>query len=298
MKTDGMSDSEENVEDRRGQRGGRIPAGGAMKMGIPAVIVAILAIVFGGQLTGGGGDGSGVNLPDIFNQLQPAPSATGGSGVPGAPDAQAEARTFTIKVFNDVQAFWTETFARSGSEYREATLVLFSGGTTSECGAASSATGPFYCPADEKVYIDLEFFDELAVRFDAPGDFAQAYVIAHEVGHHVQAVTGIEPDVRRQQEKGPKSANDLSVRLELQADCFAGVWAFTVYGREFAESGDLEEAIGAASAVGDDRLQKQSTGRVNPDTFTHGTSEQRTKWFRRGFDSGEPDRCDTFSGGL
>ncbi len=294
-----MSDSEANVEDRRGQRGGRMPAGGAaMKLGIPGVIIAILAVVFGGQLTGGGGDGTGVNLPDIFNQLQPAPSAASGNGVPGAPDAQAEARTYTIKVFNDIQEFWTGVFARSGSEYRIATLVLFSGGTTSGCGAASSATGPFYCPPDEKVYIDLEFFDELAARFDAPGDFATAYVIAHEVGHHIQTVTGIEADVRRQQQKNAKSANDLSVRMELQADCFAGVWAFTVYGRDIDESGDLDEAIGAASAVGDDRLQKQSGGRVNPDTFTHGTSEQRSKWFRRGFESGDPDRCDTFSGGI
>jgi predicted metalloprotease len=198
-------------------------------------------------------------------------------------------------VVEDVQQHWQEQFRAANKEYDVTTLVLFEDGVQTACGAASSATGPFYCPPDRKVYLDLGFFRELASRFGAPGDFAQAYVVAHEFGHHVQNVLGTNEQVRRAQERNPDDANELSVRLELQADCFAGVWAHSAYQEELLEAGDLEEGLDAAAGVGDDRIQKQSGGRVNPESFTHGTSEQRMKWFRTGYESGEPASCDTFT---
>jgi hypothetical protein len=172
--------------------------------------------------------------------------------------------------------------------------VLFTQSTTSGCGPASAATGPFYCPADRKVYLDLGFFAELRSRFGAPGDFAQAYVVAHEFGHHVQTITGVEPQVRRLQQRNPDAANELSVRMELQADCLAGVWAHSAY--DTLEPGDVQEALGAAAAVGDDRIQRTTTGRVDPESFTHGSSAQRQEWLSRGFESGDMGDCDTFSG--
>jgi predicted metalloprotease len=176
--------------------------------------------------------------------------------------------------------------------------VLFRGQTNSGCGPASSATGPFYCPLDQRVYIDLGFFDELSNRFQAPGDFAQAYVLAHEIGHHVQQELGIEQKVRQESQSNPDEQNPLSVRLELQADCLAGVWARSTYDRGILESGDLQEGLRAAAAVGDDRIQSQTQGRINPETFTHGTSEQRSHWLQTGFDSGKLESCDTFSGDI
>ena len=192
---------------------------------------------------------------------------------------------------------WNRILPQIGEQYREPKLVLFSGGAQSGCGFAQSAVGPFYCPADEKVYIDLSFFDELSRRFGAPGDFAQAYVIAHEVGHHVQTVLGIEEQVRQARANMSESeGNALSVRVELQADCFSGVWAHDAHQKSgLLEPGDIEEALGAASAVGDDTLQKQAGGRVVPDSFTHGSSEQRTRWFETGYRSGNIEDCDTFS---
>jgi uncharacterized protein len=213
----------------------------------------------------------------------------------GAATAQDELVSFVSFVFDDAQRVWAEKLADQGLPYERAKLVLFENQTPSACGYGSAAVGPFYCPADQRVYIDLSFYRELARRFGAPGDFAQAYVIAHEVGHHVQGLLGGGPRdtgaIRRRRDS--RSAE--SVRFELQADCLAGIWANSTRGRELLERGDIEEALGAAAAIGDDRLQRQSTGTVNPETFTHGSSEQRAQWFRRGLAAGSIDACDTFA---
>jgi predicted metalloprotease len=202
---------------------------------------------------------------------------------------------FVSFVLDDAQRTWQEILRREGTEYRDAKLVLFRDAVDSGCGFAQSATGPFYCPADQRVYIDLSFFDELQSRFGAPGDFARAYVLAHEIGHHVQTLLGLSEQVRRKQQMNPSLQNELSVRMELQADCFAGVWGHSTQQRNLLEAGDVEEGLRAAAAVGDDRLQRMGSGRVNPDSFTHGTSEQRTRWLRRGLSSGDPRDCDTFA---
>ena len=201
---------------------------------------------------------------------------------------------FVSFVLDDAQRTWAGILQQEGRDYRHAKLVLFRDAIESACGMAESATGPFYCPADEKVYIDLSFYDELKQRFGAPGDFAQAYVLAHEVGHHIQKLLGIEGQAQRAMQAYPGQRNQVSVRLELQADCLAGVWAHSTAQRNLLEGGDVDEALGAAAAVGDDRLQKQATGTVNPDTFTHGTSEQRTHWFRQGMTDGTIAGCNTF----
>ncbi len=286
-----------NVIDQRGASPGAggmagLPIGGLAKMGIPGIIIIIVLMVVmgGGSILGGGGSGFGIDPP-----LETEPGAAADESLPGAPDEMVQ---FVSFVLDDVQASWDESFAASGQRYDEAQLVLFTDGVQSGCGFAPSSTGPFYCPADQRVYLDLTFFDELASRFGAPGDFAQAYVIAHEIAHHVQNVTGISDEVRQIQQQNPDEANELSVRLELQADCLAGVWGYTTFERGILETGDLEEGLGAAAAIGDDRLQEQATGRVNRDTWTHGSSEQRVKWFRRGFDSGDASKCDTFGGGI
>jgi predicted metalloprotease len=203
---------------------------------------------------------------------------------------------FMGAVAKDANDLWADTFQRSGQQYQRAVLVLFTGSTQSGCGPASSETGPFYCPADQKVYLDTDFFKELKDRFGAPGDFAQAYVIAHEVGHHVQKLTGIEGQVRQLQQQDPSRQNELSVKLELQADCLAGVWAQSVYQQGDLQSGDIEEGLNAASAVGDDRIQASAGVGVNPETWTHGSAAQRSQWFKTGFDSGDPAACDTFGG--
>ncbi len=208
-------------------------------------------------------------------------------------------RNFVSVVLADTEDVWRDLFRKRNAEYRDPTLVLFSGAVQSACGIAQSAVGPFYCPADHKVYLDLSFFRDLRDRFRAPGDFAQAYVIAHEVGHHVQSLLGISDRVQAaRQRAGEREANALSVKLELQADCFAGVWAFHAdKTRQILEEGDVEEALNAASAIGDDRLQQQSRGHVTPDSFTHGSSAQRVEWFQRGLKSGRTDQCDTFAAG-
>ncbi|MDQ1708915.1 MAG: uncharacterized protein QOG49_300, partial [Frankiaceae bacterium] len=192
----------------------------------------------------------------------------------------------------------TDIFAKGGKTYQKAQLELFTAAVSTGCGEASSAVGPFYCPADHIVYLDLDFFKELQTKFAAPGDFAQAYVIAHEFGHHVQSLLGIESQVRQQQQAHPSQVNEYSVRLELQADCFAGVWGHAAYAGDQLDPNDLKEGLDAAAAVGDDRLQKQATGRVNQESWTHGSSAQREKWFQKGFDSGDPQACDTFSGSV
>ena len=290
--------SSTQVEDRRGGGGfgGGLGGGlGGMRMGgggIPlpigggvgglVLLVIVVAVVYMLSGSGSGGQAGG---------LQGAPGGAIASLAPGDDQAQ-----FINAVTVDVQTFWAEEFAASGKTYPQTVLVLFSGSTQSGCGVASSQTGPFYCPADEKVYLDAGFFDELHARFGAKGDFAEAYVIAHEFGHHVQDALGTMDRVAQLQQSQPGDANDLSIRLELQADCLAGVWgAHAKQERDFIESGDIEEALKAASAIGDDRLQQQTQGRVVPESFTHGTSEQRVRWFKRGMASGRPQDCDTFS---
>ena len=274
-----------DVQDRRGQggtMGGGLPipmgkAGG----GLGAILlVVIAALLFGGNVIGGGSD-SGLS-PGGFD---PGPAA-GSNAQPGDPEDTVF--EFTKFVAKDTQDTWEKLFAQSDKQYPRAPVVIFSTATQSGCGTASSQTGPFYCPADNKVYLDLSFFNELSRRFGAPGDFAAAYVIAHEVGHHVQSVLGIEAEVRRKQRDDPDNANLYLVRLELQADCFAGVWARSTYDRGLLESGDLEEGIGAAAAVGDDRLGARSR-----EQWTHGSSALREQWFKTGFDSGDPGDCDT-----
>lgn len=228
----------------------------------------------------------------------------GGGGVaespaPGAAPVQDSIEEPMVLLLSAVldsnQTFWARTLPQYGSQYERATLVLFRDATQTACGFGQSAAGPFYCPGDGKVYIDLSFFEELRSRFGAPGDFAQAYVLAHEIGHHVQNVLGTSRQVQQAQQQNPRAANDLSIRLELQADCYAGVWGHTAAQQGILESGDVEEGLNAAAAVGDDRIQRQATGRVSPESWTHGSSEQRMQWFRRGFDSGRPDACDTFA---
>jgi uncharacterized protein len=198
-------------------------------------------------------------------------------------------------VFTDVQKTWEQTFKRAGQPYEHARLVLYRDGVQTACGSASSAVGPFYCPADQVVYLDLSFYQDMQSQLQAGGDFAWAYVIAHEVGHHVQQQLGTSEEVRRLQQEQGGDANELSVRLELQADCYAGVWARTVYKQGDLEKGDVREALRAAGAVGDDRLQRRATGSIDPDSFTHGTSEQRRSWFESGYADGHPNACDTFS---
>lgn len=268
-----------DLEDRRGET----PRGfGLPHIGIGgAIILLVLSLVFhrnffallsGGSLSGGS------------TQTHPVEDSTEEPKV-----------HFVSFVLDDAQRTWTQIFQQQGRSYRHAKLVLFRDAVDSACGMAQSATGPFYCPEDEKVYIDLSFYDELTQRFGAPGDFAQAYVLAHEIGHHVQKLLGIETQVQRAMGTHPGERNALSVGLELQADCLAGVWGHSTEQRHILEAGDVNEALRAASAVGDDRLQRMATGRVNPDSFTHGTSEQRAHWFERGFQSGTVADCDTFS---
>ncbi|MFL6257260.1 MAG: neutral zinc metallopeptidase [Pyrinomonadaceae bacterium] len=270
-----------NVEDRRGIGGGKMAVGG----GCGTLIIVILALVFGVDPSRllNGGDGGPVEGPAPVQRTGPQQA-----------DAQSQ---FVRRVLGTTEDAWSETFQRNRSQYRKPTLVLFTQQVQSACGRAGASVGPFYCPADEKVYIDLSFYDELQTRFRAPGDFAQAYVIAHEVGHHVQKLLGTSDKVTQLQQRARSEAqsNDLSVRLELQADCYAGVWGFYAKQHNILDPGDLEEALNAASAIGDDRLQREAQGRVVPDSFTHGTSEQRVRWFRAGFDNGDMRRCDTFS---
>jgi len=266
-----------NVEDRR-----RMPAKrGIIGGGIGTVILVLVGLYFG---------------VDPSMLMQAVDQSTHPSVEQEQPPASDEMSQFVSVVLADTEKTWHEIFSRSGKTYEEPKLVLFTGAVDSACGFAQAAMGPFYCPGDQKVYVDLSFYEDMKARFQAPGDFAQAYVIAHEVGHHVQNLLGILGKTHETMQRVSKSeANRLSVKMELQADCFAGVWGYHAdTARNILESGDLEEALGAASAIGDDRIMKQSSGTIVPDAFTHGTSEQRVRWFRRGFESGDPGRCDTF----
>jgi predicted metalloprotease len=273
----------ENIEDKRGMRmGGRGLAGG----GIGAIVLALVAMYFG------------VDPSVVLNQaggLAGAPQETS-APAPSSPE-EARLKDFMSVVLADTEDVWGGLFQGSGQIYEQPRLVLFSGAVQSACGHASAAMGPFYCPGDRKLYLDMSFFNDLANRHDAPGDFAQAYVLAHEVGHHVQTLLGISEKVHAARSRaGEAEGNALQVRMELQADCFAGVWAHHANKqRQVLEPGDVEEALAAAAGVGDDRLQQQARGYVVPESFTHGSSEQRMRWFNRGMQSGDPKQCDTFN---
>jgi predicted metalloprotease len=271
-------------------RGLPIPMGLGAGLGLPGILLLLL-LYFGPQLCSGSSGGIGNPFQEIPQADPPAAAP-----IPRSADPDASTVDFVSFVLDDAQVFWDEQFAEAGQQYRDAQLVLFIETTQSGCGFASSATGPFYCSLDQTAYMDLDFFDDLHRRFGAPGDFAQAYVIAHEIAHHVQNVTGISDEVRSRAQDNPDEANELSVRQELQADCLAGVWGYSTNQRGLLESGDISEALRAAAAIGDDRIQQQSAGRIDPDTWTHGSSEQRETWFRRGFETGDPSTCDTFAG--
>ena len=278
-------------------RGGMALPGGA-KGGLAGVIIALILALLGGSQLMGGSSGDG-GLGDILGKMaggvQPTDSLS--TAVAGAPDPQADTVEWVRYVLDDIQDSWEAQFKQAGGTYERAKLILFEKGVqTGGCGFAPSEVGPFYCPADKSVYLDLSFLDDLATKYKAPGDFAPAYVIAHEVGHHVQNITGVSAAVRKEQQAKPSEANELSVRLELQADCLAGVWAHHAQkARQILEKGDIEEAMNAAARIGDDALQRAGGGQVVPDSFTHGTSAQRQRWFRTGFDTGDPARCDTFA---
>ena len=269
-----------NVEDRRGIGGGGLAVGG----GLGGIVLLLVALLFGVD-------------PRQLMEQQPAGDPSAGTQVSRSANPQEEElKQFTTVVLAETEDVWNEIFRQNGRQYREPTLVLFTDQVRSACGNASAAVGPFYCPGDQKVYIDLSFFRELHSRFRAPGDFAQAYVIAHEVGHHVQQLLGTSDRVNAMQARASEAqANQLSVRLELQADFYAGVWAHYAQKRGIIEPGDFEEALRAASAIGDDKLQRESQGYVVPDSFTHGSSEQRARWFRRGLETGDIRQGDTFN---
>ncbi|MEP6833960.1 MAG: neutral zinc metallopeptidase [Gemmatimonas sp.] len=282
----------ENLEDRRGESGGMGfggggGGGGGIRLGLGGtVVVLVLSLIF---------------RKDLFTELDGGADPTLSTQAPatGAPVASSAAENRTVEfanfMLNDTEQTWGEIFTAGGQQYQTPKLVLFRDGIKSACGFAQSATGPFYCPGDRKVYVDLGFFDELSQRFGAPGEFARAYVLAHEFGHHVQNLLGTEQKLRRAQQENPQSGNALSVAMELQADCFAGIWAASANKRGVVEPGDIEGGLKAAAAVGDDRLQKMGQGYVNPESFTHGSSAQRMQWFQRGYSEGKISSCDTFS---
>jgi len=275
----------QDIEDRRdegGSGGGGFQFGG-MHIGLGgAVVLLVLSLIFKQNffaLIGGGGATPVASRPN-----------------PARTEAERPLVQFVSFVLDDTQKTWEQILPQqAGKPYRHAKLVLFRDSIDSACGMAQSATGPFYCPEDEKVYIDLGFVDELKQRFGAPGEFAEAYVLAREIGHHIQKLTGIELKVHAAQERDPRSANQLSVRLELQADCFAGVWGHSTSQRNLLEPGEVQQGLNAAAAVGDDRLQRMSRGHVNPDSFTHGSSQQRMEWFQKGYSSGDMNACNTFA---
>ncbi|MEP6535615.1 MAG: neutral zinc metallopeptidase [Bryobacteraceae bacterium] len=282
-------DISEDIEDRRDSSGGgggpSFGGFGGGSLGIGGTLILVVLSVIFKQDFFSMFNGGGSPEPTRRVETQADPSRSAG---------EKREVQFVSFVLNDVQRTWEQLLPHSGTSYRHAKLVLFRDYTQSGCGQAESATGPFYCPEDEKVYVDLGFFDELSQRFGAPGEFAQAYVLAHEIGHHVQKLLGIEGKVRRLQQAQPREVNTLSVKLELQADCFAGVWAHTTEQRRLIDSNDISAGLKAAAAVGDDRLQRMANRRVSPESFTHGSSAQRTEWFRRGLEEGQVAACNTF----
>ena len=276
--------SSDDVEDHRDESGGGGFQPGGIHLGLGGIVILfILSLIF---------------KRDFLSLVSSGSVGTSGTTVsqpdPVRDEQEKPLKDFVTFVLNDAQNTWSQILPQQGVPYRHAKLVLYRDTYGSACGQAQSATGPFYCPEDEKVYIDLGFYDELKQRFGAPGEFAEAYVLTHELGHHVQKLLGIEGKVRAAQQQNPQDANQLSVRLELQADCFAGVWGHTTQQRNLLDPGDVDAGLKAAAAVGDDRLQRMSRGTVNPETFTHGTSAQRTEWFQRGFQNGTVAACNTF----
>ena len=283
----------DNVEDRRGEGGGGFGSGGGgggnfaiggRHIGVGTIVLALVALYFG------------VDPSVVLNSAPTAMEAPQQSAPAHGPPANDSGAKFVSKILADTEDTWTEIFAQSGKQYVDPKLVLFTGVTRTACGTGQAASGPFYCPGDQKVYIDLQFYQELRDRFKAPGDFAQAYVIAHEVGHHVQNLLGISAKVDQARHRASEAeSNALSVKLELQADCFAGVWAnHANTSRKILEAGDIEEGLNAATAIGDDTLQRESRGTVVPESFTHGSSAQRVRWFKRGIDGGDINQCNTF----
>lgn len=328
MRYDDQDSESSNVEDRRGQGGGgfRFPGGGGGGIQIPIgggmsfttlLIIGAIMLLFGINpldiLRGGiGGGGGGFDVPNMpRSERQSRPDTSDIPGLPGSPSPSSsreqqagtpkssdEQKVFISRVLKDTEDVWSRVFQTFGKSYKNPQLVLFSGGTRTACGVGQAAMGPFYCPIDQKIYVDLSFYDELSRRFKAPGDFAQAYVIAHEVGHHVQLQLGIAEKVQELKERmdDERQANALQVRMELQADCLAGVWAnLNNQMKNRLQDGDIEEGLNAASQIGDDMIQKKMQGRVVPDAFTHGSSAQRVRWFKEGFQSGQMQSCDTFN---
>lgn len=278
----------ENVEDRRGQGSGGGFSFGGRSMGIGTLLLLLVGAYFG------------IDPRIILGLVGSTTAVTQQSSAPARkPPANDQQSRFVSMVLADTEDTWTDLFKQAGLRYQDPKLVLFSGSTPTSCGMGQSAMGPFYCPPDQKVYIDLRFYDDLQRRFGAPGDFAQAYVVAHEIGHHVQNLLGIADKVSAAQRRMNKvQANQLSVRMELQADCYAGVWAHHAHqARQILEAGDIEEGLRAASAIGDDQIQKRTQGYVVPEGFTHGTSAQRVEWFKRGLTTGNMNACDTFQAG-
>jgi predicted metalloprotease len=273
-------------------RGGKMSIGSIVLMLAVMWLLGVDPMALLGALSGGASGGGSIQVPMGPGAFPGGAEEAAGGNLRGTPQEE-ELVEFVSFVLDDAQSIWQQHVRG----YPPAKLVLFRDAVESTCGFAQAAMGPFYCPSDQKVYIDLGFYEELRQRFGAPGDFAQAYVLAHEIGHHVQKVTGIEEQVLRAQRSRSRDANALSVRMELQADCYAGVWAHSTARRDLLEAGDLEEGLEAAAAVGDDRIQRMSTGRVAPEKFTHGSSKQRMHWFQVGYESGDPDACDTFSAG-
>jgi predicted metalloprotease len=285
----------DNIEDRRGAGGGfgggfggggRMGGGGVKVGGVGLVVILLVGYFFG------------VDPTALLSQIEGGAGGVGyeqESGTVGSAPQDDEAKQFVATVLADTEDTWSEIFKAEGATYQPPRLVLFSGRTGTGCGTGQAAMGPFYCPADSQVYIDLSFYEELKQRFRAPGDFAQAYVIAHEVGHHIQHLIGATEEMERAHGGNPSGADSASVRIELQADCFAGVWAYHANQRKIVEPGDVDEALNAATAIGDDKLQEEGQGYVVPDSFTHGTSAQRVRWFKRGMESGDVGACDTLN---
>ena len=271
-----------NLEDQRGGSGARGPGLGGLGLG-GIILVVIVALV------------TKQNPLTLIGALEQSGAAAPTTGVAVTDSTEENTVQFVSFVLDDAQRLWGRLLSAQGGQWQDAKLVLFRDRVESACGFAQAASGPFYCPGDQKVYIDLGFYRELEEKFGAPGEFAEAYVLAHEIGHHVQAMLGTEAKVKEAQARQPSDANDLSVRLELQADCYAGVWGYSAAKAGRLDAGDVEDGLRAAAAVGDDRLQRMSTGQVHPESWTHGSSEQRMTWFRRGFDSGAMTACDTFT---
>jgi predicted metalloprotease len=296
VKLDDVNADTSGMEDRRGRGGGlgSIPLGRGGKVGLPVILVLVVGVILK-SIGGGGGGTSGIDVNEVIGQLGGASVDSGAA--PGAPANSKDSQVaFVAKVRTLLNDYWGQVFQDSKTDFHTARVVFFDQPTSTGCGVGQPEAGPFYCPSDEAIYLDFAFYDQLQKQLGFGGDFAEAYVVAHEFGHHIQNLLGINEKVRSQSEGASEAeANRLSVKLELQADCFAGAWAHSAFAGHRLESGDVDEALGAAAAVGDDAIQKKTQGRVDQESFTHGSSADRQKWFKAGFDSGDPQTCDTFA---